>query len=148
MLLSLLSSPAFPAGLKLLSLQEKIAMSDLIVSVEVINTYKQENDPLGLWHAECKITELFAGDIYDESIDVRFKKIRRKRAPIKLATGKEYILFLKNMGDSYDLVHLFQGAYIKYRSYTVYDEELSESSRGTKMDHNEIVERIRTILER
>jgi hypothetical protein len=59
--------------------------------------------------------------------------------------GETYLLFLKHSGLFYDLVHPFQGGYIKNRLYSVYDAQISESPNGTKMDFDDISERIRVL---
>ena len=79
--------------MKQLTLQERIQMAELVLIVEVEESYKGEGEYLkpGNWFAECIVKEVLMGSFDEEKIKINFKNVRRRkksRNPLKLLENK------------------------------------------------------------
>ncbi|MBN1521317.1 MAG: hypothetical protein JW928_02190 [Candidatus Aureabacteria bacterium] len=144
-LLFILPLSAF-SQMKQLTLQEKIAMSDLVAIATVERTYKGKGDQekLGNWFAKCTVSDVFKGKFVEEMLTVNFLNVRRNRAPIRLSEGAVYLLFLKKKGDVFEMISPYQGAYAKDNDYLVHDNEYP---KGIRLNFEAIVERVKEITQ-
>ncbi len=132
-----------PAGA--LSLQERVRMSDLILTCTVIQTEKSEGNTKGLGNriAECEVDEIFKGDFEEENIFIYFLMIQRRKKAIRLTQGRRYILFLKKVGENYRMISHYQGGFSSAYEAVVTDEEKGRVTMGFET----LVERVREITE-
>lgn len=152
MVLLLLSAIPLYAQMPRLSLSERIEMSELVVVAYIDETYKGEgeDEAVGNWFAECNVKEVLRGTFEEEKIKVNYKNVRRRKkslTPIRLQEGSDYLLFLRKNGNVYQMFSSFQGAFQQGNTYSIYDEALGRRNRSISVSYNEILERVRELLE-
>ena len=145
------------AEMTVMSLQERMSQSDVVVIGEILESRDTGNrDKIGVeyWLATCHVERYIKAKIHNPDVEegkkvsiihVAFvQKTTQKPASAKLMEGKRYLLFLKEteFPNEYEMIPPYDGAFEAGQEYFVHDEQSSEYPKAVQMSFDAIVSRL------
>ncbi len=148
-------SPA-SAEMTVMSLQERMRQSDAVVVgtvAELRKTSEDQSPGIEHWLAACHVDRYIKVKIHNPHIEegkkvsiihvVFTQMTAQKPAPVKLAEGKKYLLFLKETGpNGYEMITPYHGAFEAGQEYFAYDEHDPQYPQAVKLSFEEIIRRL------
>lgn len=159
-----LGSSSF-AEMTVMSLQERMRQADTIVIGEIQEVHQTDAGaggqpplPTEHWLAACRVERYIIGPkIHNPNVEegkavslipIAFDWKAQKPTPVKLVTGKKYLLFLKEIEPQkagerfYEMITPYHGAFEAGQDHFIHDEQSPEYPKAVKMSFEEILQRV------